>query len=186
MPNYQDIISFIEALDSRRYPYNHHGPRVSILSMDLAQHAGLSPREIELIGFGGSLHDVGKFFVDEEILNAPRKVNPIEYAKIKLHPREGYRLLEGLGYDPIILDIVLHHHEHWDGGGYPDRLGGVQISIHARIICIVDVFDAMTNHRPYRDPLAEDFARRQMMELSGKFFDPRLVSLFFEKVVQHG
>lgn len=184
MPNYQDVINIVEALMEKRDPYNHHGPRVSIMAMELARFVGLSPHEVTMTGYGGSLHDIGKLLVSDMILNLPRRLTSSEYAQIKLHPREGYAMLMPLSFDPIILDIVLHHHENYDGSGYPDGLGDNQISIYARIMRIVDVWDALTNRRPYRPQVEDGFAERQMRELSGKWFDPHLLDLFFEKVMR--
>lgn len=184
MPSYEDVVAIVEALASKRDPYNHHGPRVSIMAMDLAQHVQLNPHEIRMIGYGGALHDVGKLLVNDWILNLPRRLTISEMAQVKLHPREGYAMLKPLGYDPIILDIVLHHHENYDGSGYPDGIGDNQISVHARIMRIVDVWDALTNRRPYRPQAEEGFAEKQMRELSGKWFDPHLLELFFGKVMR--
>lgn len=184
MPCYKDIVAVVESLISHRDAFNHHGPRVSVQSMNLAQEAGLSIREIEMIGVGASLHDIGKISVDSEILNSPRKLAANEYARVKVHAREGWRVLQSLGYDPIILDVVLHHHENWDGSGYPDSIGGEQISIYARMVRITDVYDALTHLRPHRMMMSPELAEQQMQELSGMWFDPKLLNLFFEKIIK--
>lgn len=186
MPNYADIVAVLEAIMSHRDAFDHHGPRVSVMAMEFAQKCGLALHEIEMMGVSGSMHDIGKLWVDEYILNAPRMLTRVEYAKVKIHAREGWRILSPLKYDPIILDVVLHHHEKWDGSGYPDGLMGKQISVYARMMCIVDVYDAITNIRPHRGPFDHEQAFSEMMPLGGKWFDPELLKVFFEKVATHG
>jgi HD-GYP domain-containing protein (c-di-GMP phosphodiesterase class II) len=183
MPQYPDIVAIVDAIMVRRDAYNHHGKRVQVLVMDFAQRLGLTLHETEMVGVGGALHDIGKISVSSSILNAPRNLAPHEYAQVRIHAREGWRMIHPLGYDPIIPDMILHHHENWDGSGYPDGIGGEQIELSARIMRIVDVYDALTNKRPHRDALAHEFAERQMLELSGKWFDPTLLQFFFEKVL---
>lgn len=185
MPNYLDIVRLVEALISSFDAFNHHGPRVSVLAMEFAQRAGLTMHEIEMMGVSGSLHDIGKLVVDDHVLNLPRALSVREYAKVKPHAREGWRLLSQLDYDPIILDVVLHHHENWDGSGYPDGLHGMQISPYARMMRIVDSYDAITNVRPHRAPRSHEEAFEEMMRFSGTWFDHELARLFFEKVA-HG
>jgi len=171
---------------SHRDAFNHHGPRVSVKAMEFAQKCGLTLHEIEMMGISGSLHDIGKLVIDEVILNMPRILTKNEYAKVQIHSREGWRILLPLNYDPIIMDVVLHHHEKWDGSGYPDGLIGNQISVYARMMCIVDVYDAVTNIRPHRGSFNHEQAFAEMMPLGGKWFDNELLKLFFEKVATHG
>ena len=185
MPAYNDVIQLAEALMAKRDPYNHHGPRVSILATKFSRILGLSEHEIEMMGYSGYLHDIGKLLVREDILNIPRKLTISEKATVKIHAQEGYKLLLPLGYDPIILEVVLHHHEDYDGTGYPDRLKGEDISIYSRLLRIVDTFDALTSKRAYRMEMSELYTRNEMEKLSGTWFDPALLKVFFEKVV-HG
>lgn len=184
MPNYQDIINLTEALIAKRDPYNHHGPRVSVMAKKFAIELELSEHEIEMMGYAGMLHDVGKLLVREDILNIPRKLTLAEKAAIKIHAAEGYKLLLPLQYDPIILDVILHHHEDYSGTGYPDRLKGEQISIYSRIIRIVDVYDALTSKRAYRPEMTEEYTLMEMSRLSGIWFDPFLLQVFFNKVIK--
>lgn len=186
MQNYQPIVDLVEAILDRKDAFNHHGTRVAVLVMDFAQKAGMTMHEIEMMRVSGSLHDIGKIFVDGYVLNAARKLSLEEYAKVTPHPREGWKMLEPLGYDPIILDVVLHHHEKWDGSGYPEGLKGESISKYARMMCIVDVYDAMTHVRPYRPAMRHEYAMAEMMNLNEIWFDPDLLALFFDKVATHG
>lgn len=166
--------------------FDHHGPRVAVLAMILAREAGLSEHEVDMMRVSGSLHDIGKLNISPMVLNAPRVLMPGEYENVKRHPNFGFNMLKNLGYDPIIYDVILHHHEHWDGSGYPDGLKGSEISIHAAITTIVDVYDAMTNPRAYRPMKSYAATKAEMMGLSGKWFNPDLLNTFFEKVITHG
>ena len=185
--DYVNIVNVVESIMSQRQAFDHHGPRVSVFAMALGNAcARLSTEEIEMIGVAGSLHDIGKLSVDDTILNAPTSLSRNQMRRVRLHPRAGYEMMLALDYHPIVLDCALHHHEHWDGGGYPDGLKGDEISIHSRIMCIVDVYDAMTSARAYRSAKRHEYAMAEMLTLAGIWFDPELVQLFFDKVVTHG
>ncbi|HEV8461346.1 MAG TPA: HD domain-containing phosphohydrolase, partial [Gaiellaceae bacterium] len=125
----------------------------------------------------GSLHDLGKLAIPEEILRKPSGLTDAERIVLERHPQIGYRMLESLGVDPI-ADWVLHHHERWDGAGYPDGLAGEEIPLGARIIFVADAFDAMTSNRLYRDPVPIRQALREVERCSGSQFDPQVVSAF--------
>ena len=133
--------------------------------------------QIELTRLAGSLHDLGKLAIPEEILRKPGALNESERLVLQRHPQIGYRMLESLGVEPI-ADWVLHHHERWDGSGYPDRLRGEQIPLGARIIFVADAFDAMTSERVYRKPLSDRDAVAELERCAGTQFDPAVVEAF--------
>jgi HD-GYP domain-containing protein (c-di-GMP phosphodiesterase class II) len=125
----------------------------------------------------GSLHDLGKLAIPEEILRKPSALNESERLVLQRHPQIGYRMLESLGVEPI-AEWVLHHHERWDGSGYPDGLRAEQIPLGARIIFVADAFDAMTSERVYRKPLSERDAVAELERCAGSQFDPTVVDAF--------
>ncbi len=132
---------------------------------------------MELTRLAASLHDLGKLAIPEEILRKPAALNETERLVLERHPQIGYRMLESLGVDPI-ADWVLHHHERWDGSGYPNGLTGDEIPLGARIIFVADAFDAMTSQRVYREPLSEPDALAELRRCSGTQFDPEIVRAF--------
>jgi len=124
-----------------------------------------------------SLHDLGKLAIPEEILRKPGELNESERLVIQRHPQIGHRMLESLGVEPI-AEWVLHHHERWDGDGYPDRLRGEEIPLGARIIFVADAYDAMTSTRGYGKLLSPREALEELERCSGSQFDPAIVDAF--------
>jgi diguanylate cyclase (GGDEF)-like protein/putative nucleotidyltransferase with HDIG domain len=169
--------SLARAVDSRDAYTGSHSERVSALAEKIAEQLELTAEEIELTRLAGSLHDLGKLAIPEEILRKPSGLTDAERIVLERHPQIGYRMLESLGVDPI-ADWVLHHHERWDGAGYPDGLAGEEIPLGARIIFVADAFDAMTSNRLYRDPVPIRQALREVERCSGSQFDPQVVSAF--------
>jgi diguanylate cyclase (GGDEF)-like protein/putative nucleotidyltransferase with HDIG domain len=169
--------SLARAVDSRDAYTGSHSERVSALAEKIADQLGLSAEEIELTRLAGSLHDLGKLAIPEEILRKPSGLTDAERIVLERHPQIGYRMLESLGVDPI-ADWVLHHHERWDGDGYPDGLAREEIPLGARIIFVADAFDAMTSNRLYRDPVPVRQALREVERCSGSQFDPEVVAAF--------
>ena len=147
----------------------------------IASQLGRPAEEIELTRLAGSLHDLGKLAIPEEILRKPSALTEAERLVLERHPQIGYRMLESLGVEPI-ADWVLHHHERWDGTGYPDGLEGEAIPIGARIIFVADAFDAMTSNRLYRTPLTHEEALHEVERCSGSQFDPDVVQAFLAAV----
>jgi putative two-component system response regulator len=166
------------ALDLRDKETEGHSRRVTELSVRLAQALGFSEEAITHVRRGALLHDVGKLGIPDRILLKPGKLTDEEWAIMKLHPTYAFEWLAPIEYLRPALDIPHYHHERWDGTGYPDGLCGEQIPLAARIFAVVDVWDAMTNDRPYRAGLPLDEVREHIRSQAGRHFDPRVVEVF--------
>ena len=147
------------------------------LAARISRRLGAEEPQVELTRLAGRLHDLGKLAIPEEILRKPEMLSDAERLVLERHPQIGFRMLESLGVDPI-AEWVLHHHERWDGTGYPNGLSGEQIPLGARIIFVADAFDAMTSERVYRDPLSPRDAMTELLRNSGTQFDPTIVAAF--------
>jgi HD-GYP domain-containing protein (c-di-GMP phosphodiesterase class II) len=159
-----------------------HSEEVSAYVSAVAERLGVDQRRREELLFGSLLHDLGKIGISERILLKPAGLTPEERAIIELHPRIGYKLVSRIPrLEPIAL-AVLHHHERWDGGGYPGRLKGEQIPLEARIIGVADAFSAMTADRPYSRRRSLEEACAEIERCSGSQFDPRVAAAFVEEV----
>ncbi|MDX6452548.1 MAG: hypothetical protein QOH16_2597 [Gaiellaceae bacterium] len=169
--------SLARAVDSRDAYTGSHSERVANLAAEIAAKLGLPAEEIELTRLAGSLHDLGKLAIPEEILRKPAALSEAERLVLERHPQIGYRMLESLGVDPIAY-WVLHHHERWDGAGYPDGLAEDRIPLGARIIFVSDAFDAMTSDRLYRESLSFEDAVAEVERCAGSQFDPEVVNAF--------
>jgi diguanylate cyclase (GGDEF)-like protein/putative nucleotidyltransferase with HDIG domain len=167
------------AVDVRDAYTGSHSSRVAELAAQLAERLCLDLDEVELVRLAGSLHDLGKLAIPEEILRKPDVLTGAERLVLERHPQIGYRMLESLGVEPV-ADWVLRHHERWDGAGYPGGLGGDDIPLGARIIFVADAFDAMTSGRVYGEPLSELDAVAELERCAGTQFDPELVRAFVE------
>jgi diguanylate cyclase (GGDEF)-like protein len=148
----------------------------------VATRLGIEPQRREELVFGSLLHDVGKLGISERILLKPAKLTPEEYAMVQLHPRIGYRLVQKVALLRPIAPAILHHHEWFDGTGYPGGLVGEQIPLEARIIAVADAFSAMTSERPYQRRRSLEDACAELERSAGTQFDPEIVRLFCEEV----
>ena len=137
--------------------------------------------EIELAQLAGSLHDLGKLAIPEEILRKRGLLSPSERTILERHPQIGYRMLESLGVDAV-AQWVLHHHERWDGRGYPEGLAGDRIPLGSRIVFVADAFDAMTSERAYGPPLDERSAIAELERCSSEQFDPTVVAALADEL----
>ena len=144
------IRSLAAALDAKDAYTSGHSTRVAELSHFLGAKLGYDDTQLQNIRMGGILHDIGKIGVDDLVLRKPGRLTENEFAQIKLHPLLGYEILQGIEFFRPILPAVRHHHESWDGSGYPDGLSGTNIPRDAQIMAVADAFDAMTSDRPYR------------------------------------
>jgi diguanylate cyclase (GGDEF)-like protein/putative nucleotidyltransferase with HDIG domain len=169
--------SLARAVDSRDAYIGSHSERVANLAGEIAAQLDLPAEDVELTRLAGRLHDLGKLAIPEEILRKPAALGDAERLVIERHPQIGFRMLESLGVDPI-ANWVLHHHERWDGAGYPEGLAGDRIPLGARIIFVSDAFDAMTSDRLYRDALSYEDAVAEVERCAGSQFDPDVVAAF--------
>ena len=167
--------SLARAVDARDVYTGSHSQRVAELAARTARRLGLPDEEVELTRLAASLHDLGKLAIPEEILRKPGPLTEPERMVLERHPQIGFRMLESLGVDPV-ADWVLHHHERWDGSGYPDGLPGESIPLGARIIFVADAYDAMTSERVYRSRMPSAQAIVELERCSGSQFDPGIVA----------
>jgi putative nucleotidyltransferase with HDIG domain len=176
---YVGIVStLIEAVEAKDRFNRGHSRRVAELAVKFAERLGLDERDRELLETGAKLHDIGKIGVPEEILNKPGRLTDEEFDSIKAHPVIGEQILRPLDFLTEIRPIVRHHHERWDGGGYPDGLGAGDIPPLAALLSIVDAYDALTSDRPYRTGMPAADALAILRDGAGTQWDPDLVRRF--------
>jgi HD-GYP domain-containing protein (c-di-GMP phosphodiesterase class II) len=168
----KNLVRFVDARDPSTAS---HSEIVSTLAEAIGTQLGLDPETIEQLRLGGLLHDLGKIGLPDAILRAPRPLTPDAFAIVRRHPEFGRALLDGLGIEPVD-EWVFHHHEHWDGSGYPDGLAGVEIPLGARIILVADAFEAITADRPYRAARSPQAALAELRRNAGSQFDPDVVT----------
>jgi putative nucleotidyltransferase with HDIG domain len=166
------------AMDLRDEETEGHSRRVTALSVSLAAKLGLTGQEIAYVRRGAFLHDIGKIGVPDSVLHKPGPLNEEEWVLMKQHSKKGYDLLSRIPYLKESLDIPLYHHEKYNGTGYPEGLSGKTIPLAARLFAIVDVFDALTSDRPYREAWTKTKAIQYLREQKGLHFDPELVDVF--------
>ena len=166
------------AIDAKDVITHEHVYRVRVYACGLARHFGLSEPEIEALKAGALLHDVGKIAVPDYILNKPGKLTAAEFEKMKIHTIVGAQIMERVNFPYPVVPIVRHHHERWDGRGYPDGLGGQHIPLTARILTVADCFDAVREDRQYRKAFSRDEACQYLRDNSGSQFDPSIVGAF--------
>ena len=160
-----------------------HSQRVTSLTQRLAEKLGIVDlQELEYIRWGALLHDIGKLAIPSEILRKEGELNQEEWDIIRNHPNRAEEFLGNIDYIKPALSIARSHHEHWDGTGYPRKLIGEQIPLHARIFSVIDNWDALTTDRPYRKAWPREKAIHYLREQSGKKFDPTIVDVFITKV----
>jgi putative two-component system response regulator len=177
--SYKTSLSILaNAIEARDNTTGQHVERVNAYAQALAAELKWTEDSRNALEFGAILHDIGKIHVPDSILAKPGKLTDEEWAEIKKHPEGGWRMIIGVPYLEPAAPIVLHHHERWDGTGYPKGLAGGAIPIGARLLSIVDTFDAMTTHRPYRPALPASAAFETLLEQAGTQFDPDIVQAF--------
>ena len=175
------IEALAQAVDAKDQVTHDHIRRVQTESVRLARALGVTDKDqLQAIKAASLLHDVGKLSVPEHILNKPGRLTPSEFEVMKRHAPAGADILSVVGFPDSVVPIVRHHHENWDGTGYPDGLTGEAIPIGARILSVVDCFDALTSHRPYRPHLEDRDALKIILERRGGMYDPRVVDAFVE------
>jgi putative two-component system response regulator len=169
------------SLEFRDYETKGHTERVTELSVAIAKQMGLCGEAITDMRWGAYLHDIGKLAISDKILLKPDKLNAEEFETIKTHVTVGQEMLRSVSFIPSsVLNVVRHHHEAWNGAGYPDGLIGEEIPLLARIFSVVDVYDALTSDRPYKIAWHPDDAEAEIIRQRGRQFDPAVVDAFLE------
>ena len=182
---YIDTLSALtSAIDAKDSYTRGHSERVTELSIRLAAEVGIASEEIEKIKLGGLLHDIGKIGIPEGILNKPGRLNDEEFEIIKSHPDLGLHILGKVEFLEAIVPIIRHHHERYDGKGYPSGLKGEEIPLLARIVSVVDTYDAMTTDRPYRKAMTVEEALKEIERCSGSQFDPEIAAHFIRMTMR--
>jgi len=179
----KSLLAVINARD--RYTF-HHSEQVVRYSTWIGRGLGLEEGLLRELRVAALVHDLGKIQVDPAILTKPGPLTPAEWEQIRQHPIHGANILRPVPALAPVIPAVLHHHERWDGKGYPDGLAGEQIPLPARIIAVADAFDAMTSARPYRRPLTREQALEELRRGAGTQFDPALVELFLRLAGRDG
>jgi putative two-component system response regulator len=170
------------AIEARDLAMEGHCERLSALAMVLARRLGLDRREVETVRLGAILHDIGKIGIPDRVLLKPGPFTEEELDVMRTHPLIGDRLLEPLDLLDNARPIVRHHHERWDGTGYPDRLASTDIPLLARLVAVADAIEAMSGKRPYRQPFSREEVELELEAGSGKQWDPELVDLALEVI----
>ena len=178
--NLDSIKALAEALETKDFETKGHSDRTVAHALNIAKRIGLSEQEQEWIQYAAILHDIGKIGIPEQILKKPGKLTPEEYEVMKQHPVYGAQIVRQIKFLNHVVPLVQADHERWDGKGYPDGLKGEQIPLGARIVALVDAYDAMTSDRVYRKAPGKSFAIEEMERCSGTQFDPHIVGVFLE------
>ena len=169
------LVSLVDLRDSYT---GGHSTRVADYSRRMALELQLSDRDAEMVIMAASLHDIGKIGVSEAILRKPGKLTDEEFEDIRKHPEFGWMVLRGVEGFEEVSQLLLHHHERFDGGGYPGGLRREEIPLGSRIIAVADSFDAMTSNRPYRKAGSAEAASKELVRCAGTQFDPAVVEAF--------
>ena len=176
----RSIDALIKALEAKDLYTRGHSQRVTMYSVAVGKAMHLQMEQIELLRQATVLHDLGKIGVREAILNKPGRLTDEEFREITLHPEVATRILQPIPFFRPLLPAILHHHERFDGSGYPRGLAGRDIPLESRIMAIADTFDAMTSTRAYRQALSLEAANAEILRCSGTQFDPEIVPVFME------
>lgn len=174
------IQSLVGALEMKDTYTQGHAKRVTEYCLSIGRKLSLNEVEMRDLYLGAVLHDIGKIGTDDDVLNKPESLNLREETLVREHPLKGTLFIVGIENLSHIVPTILHHHERWDGAGYPGRLKAEQIPLHARIVCIADAFDAMHSARSYRPALDKEICIKELLKQKGTQFDPFLVDVFIE------
>jgi HD-GYP domain-containing protein (c-di-GMP phosphodiesterase class II) len=166
------------AIDAKDHYTRGHSQRVTELALIGGISLKMSPEELEVLEYAGILHDVGKIGIPDNILSKPGRLTPEEFAFIRQHPRIGANIMEGILFLEDASKLVLHHHERYDGTGYPDGLIGEDIPLGARLLVVVDSFESMTSDRAYRAAMSTEDALNELHKHRGTQFCPIAVEAF--------
>lgn len=172
------LTALVRALDAREKEVGSHSERVMNYTVFLAKKLGIAGRELEELAKGALLHDIGKIGISDNILLKPGKLDDNEWIEMRRHPQVGYAILSEIQFLKIPTEIILGHHERFDGTGYPKKLKGDLIPVGARIFALVDTLDAMTSDRPYRRALPFEAVSQEIIKNRGTQFDPEIADMF--------
>ncbi|MDX1764966.1 MAG: response regulator [bacterium] len=183
------LVDFVKVLsrilEEKNLHMHQHSERVDLYAMMVAAHLDLPEADRENLRIAAFLHDIGKVGISNDIINKKGPLNEPEWAEVRDHPRRGIQLVEPLSLPHSVLSIILHHHESFDGTGYPKGLRGSDIPMGARIIRVVDSYDAMTSNRPYRKARSDPWVMDEFARCCGTDFDPKIVEVFTEILGRH-
>lgn len=174
------IQALVGALEMKDSYIQGHAKRVTEFSLCIGSKLNLTESEMRDLYLGSILHDIGKIGTEEDVLNKPDSLNRREETLVREHPIKGTLFIVGIDNLSHIVPVILHHHEHWDGTGYPGRLKGEHIPLHARIVAVADAYDAMISNRSYREGMNKDVAVHELVKKKGTQFDPFIVDVFIE------
>ena len=172
--------TMVAMLDAREHETSRHSIRVRDMTMVLARHLGIRSPQLEEVGRGALVHDIGKIAVPDAILNKPGPLEGDEWEVMRHHPEVGFEFLKSSSFLKTAAEMVLSHHEHYDGSGYPRQLKGEEICLGARIFSVIDAYDAMRSKRIYKSSVSKEEAVEEIKQQAGKQFDPRVVKAFVE------
>lgn len=181
----QTVCTLVNAIDAKDNYTSAHSQRVGSLARMTGESLGLDREQLQNLEWAGLLHDVGKIGIPEQILNKPGVLTASEFELMKRHSEVGFEVLKPVTQFEPVLDTVLHHHENHDGSGYPQGLYGDRIPLHARIVHVVDIFDALTSHRPYRQGYGLERAFDLLRNGAGRTTDPQVTEVFIETLLRY-
>lgn len=176
------VSALANSIDARDPYTKGHSERVTSYAVMIAEQLGMTAEELERLRYAGLLHDIGKIRIRDHILHKPGRLTDIEFTEMKKHPEYGVEIMEPVKAFERILPAMLHHHERFDGRGYPHGLSGENIPLAARVLCVADCFDAMTSDRPYREGMPVSDAVAELEKNKSSQFDPELVDIFLSLV----
>jgi HD-GYP domain-containing protein (c-di-GMP phosphodiesterase class II) len=177
---FSTLFAFVETIEARDPYTKQHSTRVCSYAMAIAKNMGCSQEEIDELNVSGNLHDIGKIGIPDKILLKPGRLTDEEYEFIKKHPIIGSNIIAHVGMWTAELKIIKHHHERWDGEGYPDGLKATEVPLLSRILAVADTFDALTSDRSYRNRMSDEVAAGIVEQNAGSQFDPDIVKVFLE------
>jgi HD-GYP domain-containing protein (c-di-GMP phosphodiesterase class II) len=177
---FETVQALAQAIEASDKYTRGHSDRVTHIAMEIAKRLKISRADIDTLKYACILHDVGKIGILKEVLNKPGQLTPEEFEQIKMHPALGEEIISPVAFLENIKPIIRHHHERYDGNGYPDKIKSDHIPFLSRIIAVADTYDAMTSQRPYRPALTAELAITEIRKCSGTQFDPEVVNAFLE------
>lgn len=180
----QEVKHWLDAMDLYDQEITAHTLRVTALSIQLGRVLGLKDEDLKQIQYGTLMHDIGKLGVPDSIIRKPGRLSEDEYRVVQMHPLYAHEWIKKCMHEKTAQDIPLFHHERWDGNGYPYHLKGDEIPLLARVVAVVDVWDAITSDRPYRLAMSRDQAVEHLKAETGKHFEPEIVRAFLGTGIQ--